>query len=190
MPLPQLLPVLLLAASLFASAQASGPRLPLTPEQIASAITSTAGVTIDPGDISLPASIVSSSARPILRVTHAEVAGTEGVRLRLSCATTGQCLPFVALLRTRTPEQASVMVAKFEPLSTRPLPTSRQGDLNLRAGAHATFLLESDHMRISIPVICIDSGAPGSEVRVASLDRKQLYRGIVSDNATVRGALP
>lgn len=190
LPLSQRLPIPFLAASLIASAQVAGPRVPVTLEQVASAVSGAAGVPVDPGDLSLPARLTSASADPVLHVTRAEIAGPDGIRLRLACETMGECLPFIALLRTHTPEQASMLASKFQAKSIHPAPGSNQRDLSLRAGAHATFLLETDRMRIAIPVISIDSGALGSEVRVASLDRKQIYHGVVSDSVTVRGTIP
>ena len=60
----------------------------------------------------------------------------------------------------------------------------------VRPGDHAVLLLEDSHMRITLPVIAIDSGRVGGEVRVSSLDRKTTFRAIVLESGAVRGDLP
>ena len=45
-------------------------------------------------------------------------------------------------------------------------------------------------MRISVPVISIDSGGIGKDVRVSSLDRKITYQATVVNAQVVQGSLP
>ena len=44
-------------------------------------------------------------------------------------------------------------------------------------------------MRIQLPAVAVDTGAPGTEVRVTSADHRHTYRGVVVDADTVKGVL-
>jgi flagella basal body P-ring formation protein FlgA len=57
------------------------------------------------------------------------------------------------------------------------------------AGSRATLLLEGDHVHIQVPVVCLQNGAVGQTIRVASPDHKQTYVAQVTGNNVLRGRL-
>ena len=59
----------------------------------------------------------------------------------------------------------------------------------VEAGSRATLLLEGERLHIKVPVICLESGEPGSSIRVAGLDRKQTYFAQVVDATLLKGNL-
>lgn len=181
--------VSLLAFPLLSSAQAPAARVPVSARDVALVVSAVAGASVDASEVSLPADLTAATANTNLRLLQAEATQPAAVRLKLACEG-GGCLPFFALLHVHDQAEAVQVASQISLKLNHNLPIESRKGTAVQAGMRATLLLEDEHMRISLPVVLIDSGAPGTEVRVASLDRKQLYRGIVSDNQTVRGSLP
>ena len=67
--------------------------------------------------------------------------------------------------------------------------TTPQHPQGITVGAHITLELTDPQMHIHLPAIAIDTGAPGTDIRVASLDRKHTWRGTVLDANTVQGGV-
>ncbi len=153
-------------------------------------VLSAAGVTVAANDLDVPAAVTSSSPAPALRLTGAQPVDNDHLRLRFICDVPGQCLPFFVVLQSRGIGAAERLASQFTLKVSAGQPIKEQGGTVLHAGTPAMLLIETHHMRITIPVVSIDTGAPGTEVRVASLDHKQIYRGVVGDNSIVRGNLP
>ncbi len=165
-------------------------RVPLTGAVVAAALTG-AGLHVEGSQIELPGALATTNTDPQLRVTGAELLPDGHLRVRLACRQAGECQPFMATLRSSSaPEAMAGLLALRQGLQPPSAAHSSGYTDRLIAGQHATLHLESTHMLITVPVVAIDSGAPGTEVRVSSLDRKQLYRAVVTDASTVRGALP
>ncbi len=165
-------------------------RVPLTGAIVAAALNGS-GLHVDGSQVELPGSLATTSPDPQLRVIGAELLADGRLRVRLACRQTGECQPFMATLRSSSaPEAMSNLLSLGKELQhTTPVHVNSTND-RLLAGRHATLHLQGTHMLITVPVVAIDSGAPGTEVRVSSLDHKQLYRAVVADAGTVRGALP
>ncbi len=164
-------------------------RVPLTGATVAAALTG-AGLHVEGSQIELPGALATTNTDPQLRVTGAELLPDGRLRVRLACRQAGECQPFMATLRSSGPEAMAGLLSLRRSLQPPSAAHSNGNTDRLIAGQHATLHLESTHMLITVPVVAIDSGAPGTEVRVSSLDHKQLYRAVVADAGTVRGALP
>ena len=187
---PRLRPALLfvLAGALPVMAQAGNGRFPLLREEITAALQK-AGLTVAAPQIEIPPLLTASQQRPALQVTAAEMLPDRRLRVRLSCVQVSECQPFLATVtlpeKANALENISALRSSFSPR----LPIQTVRSPGLRAGQRATLLMEDEHMRIALPIVSIDSGPVGSEVRVSSLDRKQSFRGTVLDAQTVRGSL-
>ena len=123
-------------------------------------------------------------------MTTAELLPDSRLRVRLACAQASECQPFLATVTVPTKTGALENISALRSSFPSHVPIGTVHSLGLRAGQRAILLMEDEHMRIALPVISIDSGAVGSEVRVSSVDRKQLFRGTVLSAQTVRGSLP
>ncbi len=178
-----------LCATLPCLAQTAPARYPLTADAVAGALTA-AGAPVTAADITMPSALTCMSLAPHLTLQSTGLSGPAQLRVRVTCAGAGQCLPFMVLADLHDPTTALAAHQKLTPQPPSSQLAQHAAANVLRAGQHATLLLEDGHMRISLPVISIDTGATGTEIRVASLDRKQTYRGTVTDADTVRGALP
>ncbi len=163
----------------------------ITPEQIAAAI-SGAGVTISAKQVTLLTEVVARTSAPVLRVQSMEPLDGHRMKVRLDCTNIAECVPFYVTIHgsDEGPAQPSPItpLQVWPPARIAPVKTEASS-LVLRAGSPATLLLEGDHMHIQLPVVCLENGAIGQTIRVASKDRRQTYNAQVFDGATLRGRL-
>ena len=180
--------LLAVAGSVPLPAQTGG-RVPLTGASVAAALAGT-GMQVDASEVELPDSLTAAAGEPQLHVTGAELLPDRRLRVRLVCGQPGTCQPFFATVRSASAAGDAAWLTGLPGATSPGAPRPPNPGGRLLAGGHATLLLEDGHMRITVPVLAIDTGAPGAEVRVSSLDRKQTYRAVVADAGTVRGTLP
>jgi hypothetical protein len=171
--------IVAIALGLPASAQHA-----ITPQQIATALDS-AGMSTTPEQVVLLTDVVATTTAPALKFESAELWGDRRIKVRLSCVRQEECLPFfVAVQGSRaqpaTSDATSTSTIQAKPSSNPPA---------IRAGGHATLLLEGDHIHIRLSVVCLESGAIGQTIRVTSLDRKLTYIAQVDGDRTLRGKL-
>lgn len=178
---PILVPVLWMAAALPALA-GSGHYL-ITQEQIAAAITS-GGMPVTTDQVSLLSSVVARVAQPVLQLKSVRSDGDLGMIARLECASPAQCLPFMVALHLNNAALTSATQG-LKPDQGLSKPPS----LLVHAGTSAVLLLEGAHVHISVPVICLESGALGQTIRATSPDRHQYYTVQVVGQRILRGRL-
>jgi flagella basal body P-ring formation protein FlgA len=58
--------------------------------------------------------------------------------------------------------------------------------ITMRAGAHATLVMDDDRAHIQIAVISLENGLAGHRIRVASPDHKQVYVAEVVNASLLR----
>jgi hypothetical protein len=149
------------------------------------------GVLAPAEQLVLPPALSATEASPSLRLQTAELLPDGRLRVRIACQRAAACHPFFATARCTASEGGLAMLARLQRQPEAGSPAARTSEpAGLVAGRQVTLSLETRRMRITLPVIAIDSGKPGAEVRVASLDRKQVYRAVVADAGSVRGVLP
>lgn len=163
----------------------------ITPEQIAAAI-NRAGVTVSAKQVTLLTEVLARTNSPVLRVQSMEPLSDHRMKVRLNCPNVAECVPFYVTIRTS--DEGPAQPSSFAPVKLQPparlTPSETEaGPLVLRSGSSATLLLEGDHMSIQLPVVCLESGAIGQTIRVASRDRRQTYTARVFDGGTLRGKL-
>lgn len=184
---------LLLAGSLFASkgasAQAPEQRFPLAKEAVATALQE-AGLKVAASSVELPLALTAASESPTLQVSKAELLANGHLRIRLGCRSSQECLPFFAMVTPPAEGIALTEIARLDATLHAGMPFQRTNAPALRAGSPTTLLMGDDHMRIAMPVISLDSGALGAEVRVSTADRKRVFRAVVVSPQVVRGDLP
>jgi hypothetical protein len=180
------IPAMLLSLALAVPAWAAPASTAITAEQVAAAISST-GAQTTPAQVTLLSNVVATTPAPRLKVESIERWGDQKIKVRLNCIQADQCLPFFVAVQW---SQAQAVPPEFaDPSSVashRAMPGSR---FVLHAGSPAILLLEGDHIHIQTPVICLESGAPGQTIHVASKDRKLTYTVQVIDGTAVKGNL-
>lgn len=159
----------------------------ITTGQIAAAVSS-AGLNASANQIVLLTDVVATNSAPALRVDSMERWGDRGMKVRLSCAKPEECLPFFVAIRGSQAQAAPPDVADHSSAAILRV-KSDSNSFVMRAGSRETLLLDGDHVHIQLIVVCLENGAVGQNIRVASLDHKQIYTAEVSDNKVLRGRL-
>jgi len=167
-------------------------RFALTQLQVERALAANS-VTVADDQVSLPANLVSATQEPRLDVESIERprVGPKDSRVRFSvklvCHSPELCLPFYVVVSRRSdlglPAVAVRQVSGKAVSHPVPLPIS------MHAGVSATLVLDTAHMHVQLPVICLQSGAVGARVHVSSPDHKQNYTATIVSPTLLTGAL-
>jgi hypothetical protein len=177
-----------MAAQWLSGATAAG-RAVITPAQVVKAMND-AGMKVTSEQVTLLSDAVAKTATPLLRVESMEPWGEHRMRVRLVCASSDQCLPFLVSVYSADQSAVRPVIAHANPSSAgmtpvRPLPSSYV----VRAGSVTKLLIEGKHVHIEVPVICLENGTAGQTIRVASSDRRQTYNAEVVDSTLLRSRL-
>src|ERR1700733_9704052 len=180
-------PFLLMAAmggTLPASSQ-SQDRFSLTAAQVALALSASSMPTAAE-QVSLLTRVVATEPQPVLDVLSVEALGNRpiaehpGVRLRvkLACHIRAKCLPFYAIVNS-PPSTAEAVNA---------LSRSAHSEIAMKAGTHATLMMDDQRSHIQVAVVSLENGMVGHRIHVASLDHKQTYVAEVVNDHVLRGS--
>jgi hypothetical protein len=184
-----LIPALIVSTAIALPAAPAPAHAAITPAQIAAAVTA-AGMKISPEQVTLLTDVVATTASPRLDVESIEPWGDQRMRVRLSCAASEQCLPFIVAVRLSKPDAAQLDNAASDHLLAKASRTATDPtNFAVRAGAQATLLLDGGHVHIRLIVVCLENGAAGQTIRVSSLDHRQSYRAKVVGEAVLRASL-
>lgn len=128
-------------------------------------------------DIELPLA-VPIRATTVLRVSSVCWDADAGrARIRIECVRAGDCLPFLAYVRTGSNAYAP---------SCRPQSLARSPQLStpilLRAGERATALLRAAGLRMTLQVTCLEQGSAGDVIRVRGQEGRVFRARIVSQS--------
>ena len=169
----------------------------ITPEQVAHAL-SEKGITVASDRIYLAATVVSTVPNPALEVESIEMPPGESENskhpnsnlwIKVLCREESECIPFYAEMDS--PKGITPLSTHAANANTALKYTSfHKTDLDVvRAGASVILVIQDPRMEIQIPVICLESASIGRQIRVASLDRKHIYVGLVVSKSVVKGSL-
>lgn len=164
-------------------------RFAITADQVARAV-STGGIGVAGAQVSLLANVVATEPNPLLDVVAVEPLGDRWSErysgthswVKLACHTPDECLPFYAIVSWRR-EQAGRAPDKS---SAPPAALKPNVAITMRAGAHATLVMDDDRAHIQIAVISLENGLAGHRIRVASPDHKQVYVAEVINASLLR----
>ena len=176
---------------------------PISEEAIANVLQAS-GVKVHPSAVHLPGLLRSSTQLPSLEIASAERLGNDRTRIELRCRRMGECIPFfvtldlgaadaalpLSLLQSKT-SNAEARSGKGSGQLQAERTAARAGDppARMQAGSRVTIVLADSRMLIQLPGIAMDAGAPGSEVRICTLDRKTIFHARVIDSTIAKGAI-
>jgi hypothetical protein len=179
--------VLLLGMAQPGDAVADG--IPIAPEQVAGVLRA-AGMNVTPQQISLPAAVVATSRNPVLKVGGIEAWRDHQIRVRVECTHPAECLPFViAVLDSHDQQVIPTSAGALNAFEMTAASHPAAAPLIVRAGSPANLLLVGEHIRIQLPVICLQSGRLGQTIRVTSKDRRQTFSAEVARPSALKGRL-
>lgn len=181
-------------------------RFALTPGQVARALTDGGMQTTDT-QVSLLARVVATENSPALDVLSVEPLGKQPPaehspsrsRVKLACHLRGKCLPFYAIVSRSGPmagsgadtaaNTASAARASSSTFSGAGNPALKANfDITMRAGAHATLVMDDNRSHIQVAVVSLENGIAGHRIRVTSPDHKHAYVGEVVNAKLLRGS--
>ena len=166
----------------------------LTAQQVAQAV-SGKGIEIAGEQISLLAKVVATEQNPQLDVLAVEPLSDRWsgqhsearTLVKLGCHLPGTCLPFYAIVSWPQGTDGSATAGSGNLVAAGSALLKPKAAITMRAGAHATLVMDDDRSHIQIAVITLESGMVGHKIRVASPDHKQIYYGeVISANLLKR----
>jgi hypothetical protein len=109
--------------------------------------------------------------------------------VKLRCEDSRECLPFYVLVHGL--DRVNLDAAHVAAAAPAAVPVAAaNAEQNLmRAGDHATLILQSGDSRINMPVICLQGGLRGQTIRVASTDRRQSFEAEIVAAGILKGSL-
>jgi hypothetical protein len=157
-------------------------RYEISARQVALAISSK-GIQVAGVQVSLLAKVVASEPDPVLDVLSVEHRGgrraaehTGGIYLvKLGCHSEPACLPFYASVNTTEESSAPATGVSIGMLASRNAALKTDAAITMRAGTHATLIMDDGRAQIEVAVISLESGTAGHRIHVASPDHKQVY---------------
>lgn len=159
----------------------------ITADQVAAALNNV-GMNTSAKQVVLLSDVVAKTNTPALKVESMNEWSDGGTKIRLSCVEPGDCMPFFVALR---PGGGNTIIPTNANRASAAMMTAKQ-DNNLavmHAGSRETLVIEGDHVHIRLAVICLENGAIGQTIRVASVDHKQNYLAEVSGVQLLKGKL-
>lgn len=166
----------------------------LTARQVAGALSSS-GVQIGEEQVSLLANVVAADPNPVLDIvsvepldamTAAKYPGGRS-RVKVACHAPGVCLPFYVIVRFSDGTAAGAAGGSKSSTAYGSELLTRKSGILMRAGTHATMVMDDGRSHIQVAVVSLENGLAGHKIRVASPDRKKIYVAeVVSANLLKR----
>jgi len=176
---------------------ANAARVAITAPEIAAALQQ-AGMPVAAEQVRFLAKVVATEATPDLQAVRADVSGDTQAWVQMRCRDSAQCIPFYVALQWSSAQAAALALQSLQlpsgpaaavrsPLVSKP--GRAKEAVVVRSGEAATLVIEGQRMRLELPVICLQNGALGSRIRVASADRKQTYMAEVVSSKLLKARI-
>ena len=176
----------LLLAGTGASARADdNPRTPISRECILRALHSS-GIPILPDQMEQLSGITAAEPNPPLKVLSIDMLDADSDKVLLRCEHPNTCLPFYVLVHWGRMEDGSA-ARPGQPDAEPQHVTS--GNLLVRSGKTVVLMLEGQYIHMTLPVLCLQNGGRGQQVRVISKDTKKRYLARVTGRGVVTSVL-
>ena len=191
-----ILTVLFLAGTVTRLRADDNARTPISREAIVATLNSS-GIGIDPGQLEQLSAMSSTEANPQLRVMSVDTLDADSDKVLLRCDHSGACLPFYVLIHWGKPGdrthpgrsgqgslQATGQASNVQPSTGQP-----SEDWLVRSGKFAMLMLDGEYVHMILPVLCLENGGRGQQVRVISKNTKRRYVARVAGPGLVQSAL-
>lgn len=176
----------LVAASV---AQQRDSRFLISANRVAEALVG-AGVQVSPGQVRFLSPVSSNDRDPSLRVINVNRWAGDSYKAELRCRDHAACLPFYVLLTGSEKTDTRGQVVNSESaIRGRSVGLSPAETALVRDGDNATLVFENSSLRISLPVICLQSGNRGQTIRVESRDHKRFFKAEIVEAGLLRASL-
>jgi Chaperone for flagella basal body P-ring formation len=178
-----------LVAGLLIRYAGAEPRIPMSSAHIAAELAS-AGVRVRTDQIEMLSNVSSVRANADLTVLSVSDWRGDARKVSLRCTNNADCLPFYIILHHASASEIPQKFSKHDRAAT-PAGKSRTrtGEILIRGGQSATLVLETENMRITLPVTCLQNGRRGERIRVMSSGARKIYQAEVLEPGLLRGIL-
>jgi hypothetical protein len=168
-------------------------RFALTADQVARTL-SGRGLQVADQQVSLLANVVATEPNPLLDVLTVEPLGPRGPDkrpvahslVRLACHESDKCLPFYAIVTWPAGPVEGASSAFGTSVDTVQPMWKPNVAIMMRAGTHATLLMDDERSHIQVAVISLENGIVGHRIRVTTPDHKQVFIGEVVSASLLR----
>jgi len=147
------------------------------------------GIEVQAAQVSLLTNVMASTPSPRLKVSSVAKLDRQQILARLECENTRECLPFYVSVRAGQGSEIEAVRTSTDSPSPEAIPGPADSSTVLRKGSPARLLLEGGNVHISIPVICLEAGAPGQTIRVSDKEHHMVYSAQVVSAFLLKGAL-
>jgi hypothetical protein len=162
------------------------PRAAITTAQISGALRQS-GLSVTESQLEPLCTVTAQQPHPRLTVASIEPLDESSAKARMQCEHASICLPFYVVVHWQEADAARVALTQFH-TSAPQRRRLRPEEVLVREGAGATLVYEGKHLRMTLPVTCLQSGARGQHVRVISKDRRKIYLARVVGPGVVTSA--
>jgi hypothetical protein len=148
-------------------------------------------IRVSPSQVQKLTEVHAAVAKPILEVISVNRWNNSHLKVRLRCRQLQECRPFYILVNWRSRDEMNDAVGRIveaPPEVKHASPPSHLPWL-VHSGEKVTLLLESDHMRIELPVVCLANGSAGKHIRVRSTEQKKIFVAEVVSSRLLKGRL-
>jgi hypothetical protein len=170
----------LLLAGTAVSVRADDARTPIGRENILSALHSS-GLAIAPTQLEQLSNVTAAEPNPLLKVISVDMLDGESDKVLLRCEHPNTCLPFFVLVHWDGQEQESA--------ARSGRPGIQPQNLLVRSGRFVTLMLDGEYIHMTMPVLCLQNGGHGQQVRVISKATKKRYLARVTGRGVVSSVL-
>jgi hypothetical protein len=171
---------LLLAGMVAPVRAADNSRTPISQEQILSALNSS-GIHVTSDQMEQLSTVTAAEPKPRLKVVSIDVLDGESDKVRLQCEQASSCLPFFVLLHWGQPGRQNGRTTQS---------AQQPENILVRSGKAAVLVFEGDFLRMTLPVMCLQNGGLGQQVRVLNKETKKTYWARVTALGVVTSVLP
>ena len=170
------------------SASAASSHYAISAGMVAAAVSRT-GIEIAPEQVTLFTAVVAATPEPSLKITSIQKLGNQQLLARLECDSTAVCIPFFASIQIAKGSAAenAKMIGPASALAVGSVQNPKS--VLLRSGSVATLSLDSDHVHIRIPVICMESGSQGQTIHATDKNHRVVYSALVVNGSLLKGKL-
>jgi hypothetical protein len=157
--------------------QEASVRFPISSERVAQAIVA-AGVPITAAQVRFLTDVSALGQDSGLEVINMAKWLGDTWKVELRCSDQRVCLPFYVLVEAGTPDAFDrISIPRRGLFARRDIPRLPRKQILVRNGERATLVFENPSVRITMPVICLESGDRGQTIRVVSTDHKRFLKG-------------
>lgn len=166
--------------------QDTSARFPISSERVARAIMA-AGVPVTAAQVRLLAQVNALGPDSGLEVINMAKWSGDTWKVELRCSDPRVCLPFYVLVQAgRSGAFDGISALRSGPLARRNVSHSLRKQILMRNGDPATLVFENPSVRITMPVICLQSGNRGQTIRVVSTDHKRFFKAEIVNPGLVK----